>query len=119
VRERRILCRMAMLLSSRSARDIILPMMRTYELMVVAKPDFPVDDEARRKSLVQDLVGEGVSVDTISVVGKKRLAYEIKKQTEGVYLLATLTGQSIKNAEIQKRANVNASVLRFLLIIKH
>lgn len=92
--------------------------MRTYELMVVAKSDFPVDDEARRQTLVQAMVGDGVSISSIAVVGKKRLAYEIKKETEGVYLLATLTAQGIKSAEIEKRSNMNADVLRFLLMVK-
>lgn len=109
----------AMWLSSKLEHDSIGSMMRTYELMVVAKSDFPVDDDTRRQTLVGALIGDGVSVGNISVIGKKRLAYEIKKQTEGVYLLATLTAQGVKSADIQKRANMNADVLRFLLVVKH
>lgn len=89
--------------------------MRTYELMIVAKPDFPVDDDTKRQSLVQALVGEGVSIGNVTLMGKKRLAYPIKKHTEGVYFLAALTARGMKSAEVEKRANVNEDVLRFLL----
>ena len=89
--------------------------MRTYELMVVVRPDFAADDDAKRQALVQGLIGEGVTVGNISVMGKKRLAYAIKKQTEGVYLLATLTARGLKSADIEKRANLHNDVIRYLL----
>ena len=110
---------MGTLLSSRSERDIILPIMRTYELMVVARGDFPADDDARRQSLAGGLAGEGATAGNITVLGKKRLAYAINKQTEGVYLVVVLNARGILGSDIQKRASVNPDVLRHLLVVKN
>lgn len=110
----------AMLLSSRSEHDSIGSMMRTYELMVVLRPEFPVDDEAKRQNLIESLVGtEGVTISSISPVGKKRLAYPIKKFTEGVYLMATVASRGLQSSDVEKRASLNDDCLRFLLTAKH
>lgn len=95
-------------------------MVKTYELMVVARPDFPGEDEGKRQEVIGNLVGtEGVSVTSIAFFGKKRLAYPINKHTEGVYLLATISSRSLKSADIQKRSGLTNDVIRFLLIAKN
>lgn len=98
---------------------MIASMTKTYELMVVARGDFSMDDEEKRKALIETLAGENVSVGNISIVGKKRLAYPINKQTEGVYFLATLNSRALKSSDIEKRARLNENVLRYLLTVKN
>lgn len=94
--------------------------MRTYELMVVLRPEFPVDDEAKRQSVMESLVGtEGATISSISFVGKKRLAYPIKKLSEGVYLLASVQSRGIRSADVEKRASLNNDVIRYLLLVKN
>lgn len=92
-------------------------MIRTYELMLVVRPDFPVDDTKIRDSLIEKLV-KGAKIKDVTVLGKKRLAYPIRKQEEGIYLLIHVEGDSLKTGSVQKEAKLGTDVIRFLLTQK-
>lgn len=90
-------------------------MIRTYELMLVVRPDFPVEDTKIRNDLISKLV-KGATIIDVTVVGKKHLAYPIRKQTDGIYIISHITGDSIKTAAIEKEAKLGTDVIRFLLV---
>lgn len=93
--------------------------MKRYELLLVAHPDFPGSDTRKVSELVKKTVGEdGVVVKSVSVLGKKTLAYPIKKLTEGIYFVVELEANSIDVAKLQKQANLGNNVIRFLLTVK-
>jgi len=94
--------------------------MKSYELMVVFRADFPVDDEKAIRTFLTKLTGGSV-ITSLSVLGKKHLAYPIKKmgvtgmKTEGVYVLATLDSDTVRISSIEKEVNMGNDVLRYLL----
>lgn len=90
--------------------------MYTYELMLVVGSDFDHENAKKREELIKKLVGEGVKLAEVNVLGKKLLAYPIKKQTEGVYLLAKLEAENgLVVANLEKQSRLNEVVLRYLL----
>ena len=91
-------------------------MTRVYELMVVLRPDFGVDEKPI-KDLVTKLVG-GRKLVELTVLGKKRMAYPIKKQSEAVYAVAKVSGEPLKVVELEKQIKMGVDVLRYLLIVK-
>lgn len=91
-------------------------MTRVYELMLVLAPDFGVEEKPI-KDLVTKLVGDR-KIESLSVLGKKRLAYPIKKQEEGVYALATVAGAAMHVVELEKQMKLGTEILRYLLIAK-
>jgi ribosomal protein S6 len=91
--------------------------MTTYELMVVVNSAVDLTGDKAQKDLVEKLVGAGATVTEVTSLGKKTLAYPIKKQTEATYLLATVTG-TVKSADIDKKSKLMDEVLRFLLTVK-
>jgi len=93
-------------------------MKRQYELMVLVRADVNTDDEKKGKELVATFAGDGVAIKELSSLGKKRLAYPIKKQQEAIYLVSTLEAGHLSVAELEKRAKLNEKILRFLLIAK-
>lgn len=95
--------------------DIIPTMIRTYELMLVVRPDFPVDDTKKRDALIEKLV-KGAKILDVTLLGKKHLAYPIRKQTDGIYILIHLEGNSLKTGDIEKEAKLGTDVIRFLLL---
>ena len=101
-------------------RGIILPMTKTYELMVVAKPEFEGSDPKKAKDVVQKLIGSAVStIKEVSFLGKKQLAYPIRKFTQAVYLLANIESPGLKVSDLEKQMKVEGGeVLRFLLTVK-
>ena len=91
-------------------------MKRSYELLLVFRSDVDVTDKTA-PAIVGKLVGEKVNVDTVTILGKKPLAYEIKHQKEGLYVLVNCSGLIIVH-DIEKRVQLGTEVLRFLLTVK-
>jgi ribosomal protein S6 len=96
--------------------------MKAYELMVILRADFPVTDEKDVRAFIAKLTG-GATIDTINIIGKKFLAYPIKKmgvpgkQQEGIYILATLKSDNIQVGKIEKEVSMGNDVLRYLLTV--
>lgn len=85
----------------------------SYELMLVLRPQVEVTEKSATE-LVEKLVAGEAKTASVSLLGKKRLAYPIKKETEGVYVLAKLQGR-LHVHEVEKKVQVGTEVLRFLL----
>lgn len=91
--------------------------MRAYELMVIFNPT--VDERTVTPSMEKllTLVTEnGGTVESVDVWGKRRLAYEIQKQSEGIYVLVNMTTTSPIALEINRQLTLNESVMRTKLL---
>ena len=69
--------------------------MRHYEIMIILDPE--TDERtiaATLEKLLQVVPSSGGSVDKIDIWGKRRLAYEIQKKTEGIYAVVNFTATS-------------------------
>ena len=95
---------------------LLASMDRVYELMIVLRPDYGIEEKPIR-DLIGKLIGDR-KIKECTVMGKKRLAYPIKKQTEGVYAVAILTGSPMNIGAFEKQIKMGNDVLRFLLTIK-
>ena len=91
-------------------------MTRVYELMLVLRPDFGLDEKQTR-DLVAKLIGDR-KITEVTLMGKKRLAYPIKKQTEGVYVVVKFTGEPLNIGLFEKQTKLGTDVLRFLITAK-
>ena len=87
-------------------------------MMLVFRPDFGAADEKKIVDLIKKTVGESTSIKEVKLIGKKTLAYPIKKFTEGIYALVTLESDKIDIAQIQKQVDLGTDILRFLVILK-
>jgi small subunit ribosomal protein S6 len=88
-------------------------MSRHYELMVILAPD--LEERTVAPSLDQFLTvvrGGGGSVEKVDVWGRRRLAYEITKNFEGIYAVVDLHAEPDVVAELDRQLNLNESVLR-------
>ncbi|MEK7119874.1 MAG: 30S ribosomal protein S6 [Patescibacteria group bacterium] len=91
--------------------------MRKYELMLVLVPTFDPNDEKKVGDLVKTLVGMA-TIQSVTMLGKKRLAYPIRKLTEGVYVQVELEANQVKTADVERQTQLGTDVLRFLLTVK-
>ena len=82
--------------------------------MVVFRPELDVTEKSALE-MVGKLVGDEAKVAGVSLLGKKFFAYPLKKQTQGVYVLAKLEGTHARVSEIEKKVQLGTDVLRFLL----
>jgi len=59
---------------------------------------------------------DGGSVESVDVWGRRRLAYEIKKNAEGIYAVLNLTAEPATVKELDRQLTLNESVLRTKVI---
>ncbi|HLS00862.1 MAG TPA: 30S ribosomal protein S6 [Beutenbergiaceae bacterium] len=92
--------------------------MRNYELMVIFDPE--IDERAVTPAMEKFLapVKEGEGTYELDVWGSRRLAYEINKRTEGVYVVTTMTATSDQAQEVDRQLRLSETVLRTKLIRK-
>ena len=87
--------------------------MRTYEVMVILDPS--LEERSVEPSLDKYLNvvrKDGGSVESVDVWGRRRLAYEINKQAEGIYAVVSLTAEPATVKELDRQLGLNESVLR-------
>ena len=93
--------------------------MNKYELAVVISAK--IDDEARAdvleraKALITRFGGQ---IGEIEEWGKRKLAYEIQKQTEAYYYFINFEAETHTPAEIEGRMRIMENVLRYLVVRK-
>ena len=87
---------------------------RAYEVMVILDPN--LDERTVEPSLDKYLTNvikkDGGSVDNIDVWGRRRMAYEINKNAEGIYAVITLTAEPDAVKELDRQFTLNESILR-------
>lgn len=87
--------------------------MRHYEVMVILDPS--LDERTVGPSLdnmLNVVKSEGGKVDKVDIWGRRRLAYEIRKQAEGIYAVVDLTATPATVSELDRQLGLNESVLR-------
>lgn len=91
--------------------------MRTYEVMIIIDPE--VDDRQVNGLLEKPLASvtkAGGTVDNLDTWGRRRLAYDIKKKSEGIYVIANLTAEPAVIKELDRQLTLNEKILRTKVI---
>jgi small subunit ribosomal protein S6 len=86
---------------------------RAYEVMVILDPS--LEERTVEPSLdkyLNVIRKDGGSVENVDVWGRRRLAYEIRKNAEGIYAVINLTAESATVKEFDRQLGLNESVLR-------
>jgi small subunit ribosomal protein S6 len=87
--------------------------MRAYEVMVILDPS--LEERTIEPSLdkyLNVIRKDGGSVEKVDVWGRRRLAYEVKKNAEGIYAIITLSAEPATVKEFDRQLTLNESVLR-------
>jgi small subunit ribosomal protein S6 len=86
---------------------------REYEVMVILDPS--LEERTVQPSLdkyLNVIRKDGGSVENVDVWGRRRLAYEIQKNAEGIYAVIQLTAEPDTVKEFDRQLGLNESVLR-------
>jgi small subunit ribosomal protein S6 len=92
-------------------------MNRTYELMFIVRPDMLEEDLDKLISTLQSVVPtSGGSVQKIEKMGKRRLAYTVRRFHDGIYVLMVIEGGGPVMLELERRLRVTEPVIKFLTV---
>lgn len=86
-----------------------------YEMLVIIDPR-PTDEEvaALLNRLVENLKNLGGQVGKAESWGKRRLAYDLRKQREGTYAVIECSAEPATIKEFERQLRLNEQVLRFM-----
>ncbi|WP_288968890.1 30S ribosomal protein S6 [uncultured Microbacterium sp.] len=88
-------------------------MTHQYELMVILTPE--IDERTVAPTLdkfLKVITNDGGSIDKVDIWGKRRLAYEIQKKTEGIYAVVNFTATSEATQELDRQLKLNEQIMR-------
>jgi small subunit ribosomal protein S6 len=92
-------------------------MNRTYELMFIVRPDMTEEDQDKLISTLETAVtSSGGQVKNMEKMGKRRLAYTVRKFHDGMYMLLTFEGGGGLVHELERRLRVSEPVIKFLSV---
>src|SRR5215471_13868693 len=92
-------------------------MNRTYELMFIVRPDMVEEELDKLISTLETAVtGTGGTVKSVERMGKRRLAYAVRRFHDGVYILLTVEGGGGLIHELERRLRVSEPVIKFLTV---
>jgi small subunit ribosomal protein S6 len=92
-------------------------MNRTYELMFIVRPDMTEEDLDKLIATLGSVVpASGGSVQKVDKMGKRRLAYTVRRFHEGIYVLMVVEGGGEVIHELERRLRVTEQVIKFLTV---
>ncbi len=91
--------------------------MRKYEMMVIFKPNLSDEDLKNEEEKIKNLILEsGGEFINSNLWGKRKLAYQIEKQIEGIYYLFYFKIPQNKLTEFKTTLKLNMNILRFMIL---
>ena len=87
--------------------------LRAYEVMVILEPS--LEERTIEPSLdkyLNVIRKDGGTVESVEVWGRRRLAYEVKKNAEGIYAVISLKAEPATVKEFDRQLSLNESILR-------
>ncbi len=92
-------------------------MNRTYELMFIVRPDMSEEDQDKLISTLESAVTSSAGqVKNVERMGRRRLAYKVRKFQDGIYILLTVEGSGGLIHELERRLRVSEPVIKFLTV---
>ena len=90
--------------------------MNKYESVVIINPN--LEDEAVKALITKfsDLINTDGKVDTVEELGKKKLAYEIKKNNEGYYVMLKFEANPNLITELERNYRILDEVIKFIVV---
>ena len=90
--------------------------MNKYESVIIINPNV---EEQTIKTLIAkftDLINSDGKLEKVDELGKKRLAYEIKKQKEGYYVVFYFEANPTLIAELERVYRITDEVMKFIVV---
>ena len=91
--------------------------MRNYEIIFIVRPDVTDEDVDKLIAQMEGVVaGTGGKLEKVEKLGRRRLAYRVAKQREGIYVLFRLQGSGDTVKEFERRLKVIDTVIKYLTV---
>src|SRR4051794_7916074 len=91
--------------------------MRNYEIMFIVNPNATEEEIDKINGQVESIVTSGGGkIEKIEKMGKRRLAYEVDKHREGLYVLFVISANGDIIKECERRLRVMDAVIKYITV---
>ncbi|OGW17681.1 MAG: 30S ribosomal protein S6 [Nitrospinae bacterium RIFCSPLOWO2_12_FULL_45_22] len=91
--------------------------MPSYESIFILKPDLKEEEIEKNLNKLKDvIINKGGIINRLEKWGKKRLAYQVKKQRMGNYIFIVLEGPPNLIPELEKNCKLNEDIIKYITI---
>ena len=90
--------------------------MNKYESVVIINPNLEVEAIKALIGKISDLINTNGNVNSVEELGKKRLAYEIRKLNEGYYVVLKFEAKPELIAELERVYRITDEVIKFIVV---
>lgn len=92
--------------------------MNKYESIIIVNPKLNEKQQNEIENKYKKIINKNGNVISIENIGKKRLAYEVKKNKEGIYIEINFTSEASFIAELERQYKIDENVIKFIVIRK-
>jgi small subunit ribosomal protein S6 len=91
--------------------------MSSYESIFILKPDLKEEEiETNLEKVKEIITGKNGIINRVEKWGKKRLAYQVKKQRFGNYMFIVFESPANLIAELEKNYKLNEDIIKYMTI---
>ncbi|MBR3133977.1 MAG: 30S ribosomal protein S6 [Clostridia bacterium] len=90
--------------------------MNKYESVVIINPNV---DDGKLKELEKtftDMINKDGKFEKVEELGKKKLAYKVKKNDEGIYIVFYFEANPTLIAELERNYRITDEIIKFIVI---
>ena len=92
--------------------------MNKYESVIIINPNCTPEAIKALEEKVTGLINQNGKVESVENMGKKKLAYEIKKNSEGIYKVINFEAKPEFITELERNYRITDEIIKFIVIRK-
>ena len=92
--------------------------MNKYESVIILNPELTEENEKESINKIEELIKLNGTLEETEKLGKKKLAYEIKKQNEGIYYLFNFACEPGFIRELERIYRITDEIMKFIVVRK-
>ena len=92
--------------------------MNKYESVIIINPNCTDEAIKALEERFTGLINENGKVESVENLGKKKLAYDIKKNSEATYMVINFEAKPDSIAELERNYRITDEVLKFIVVRK-
>ena len=90
--------------------------MNKYESVIIINPNLEEEAIKALIEIISNLINTDGKVSSVEEVGKKKLAYEIKKNKEGFYVVFKFEANPELITELERVYRITDEVIKFIVV---
>ena len=92
--------------------------MNKYESVIIINPNCTDEAVKALEERFTGLINENGKVESVEKMGKKKLAYDIKKNSEATYMVINFEAKPDSIAELERNYRITDEILKFIVVRK-